>query len=160
MSPFKPLLLAVDNDRGIGLADEGTLMGLERGAATGIGDVPVEEAPAVDQTIIEQLASITDSQGFSVLGELLNAFLAAVPVRLETLDRAVTGSDLGAVADQAHALTGSAASFGAKGMARLCRELRTAAKEGDAPAVGRLVRAVHREFAEVRAWLLEFRSGV
>ena len=160
MSPFKPLPVAVDNDRGIGLPDEGTLMGLERGATTSIGDVPAEEAPAVDQTVIEQLASITDSRGFSVLGELLNAFLAAVPVRLETLDRAVTRSDLGAVADQAHALTGSAASFGARGMASLCRELRTAVKEGDGEAVEDLVRAVHTEFAEVRAWLVDFRSAV
>ena len=160
MSPFKPLPVAVDNDTGTGLAYEGALMGLERAATTGIGDPAAEEVPAVDRAIIEQLASITDSQGFSVLGELLNAFLAAVPVRLETLDRAVTRSDLGAVADQAHALTGSAASFGAKGMARLCRELRTAAKDGDAPAVGHLVRAVHREFAAVRAWLVDFRSAV
>ena len=135
-------------------------MGPERGAATSTGDVPAEAVAAVDQTIIEQLASITDSQGFSVLGELLNAFLAAVPVRLETLDRAVTRSDLGAVADQAHALTGSAASFGARGMASLCRELRTAAKDGDGEAVENLVRAVHTEFAQVRAWLVDFRSAV
>ena len=141
-------------------ADEGTLMGLKRGATTSVGDVPAGEASAVDQAILEQLASITDSQGFSVLGELLNAFLAAVPVRLETLDRAVTRGDLGAVADQAHALTGSAASFGARGMANLCRELRTAAKDADGEAVGNLVRAVHTEFAEVRAWLVNFRRAV
>ena len=142
------------------MADEGATMREDRAVDIGIGDAPATEGPAVDQTIIEQLASITDSQGFSVLGELLNAFLAAVPVRLEALDRAVIRGDLGAVADQAHALTGSAASFGAKGMAGLCRELRTAAREGDAAAVGHLVRAVHREFAEVRSWLVDFRSAV
>ena len=142
------------------MADEAAVTRQERAAGTSIGKPLLMEDPAVDRTIIEQLASITDSQGFSVLGELLNAFLAAVPVRLDALDRAVTRGDLGAVADQAHALTGSAASFGAKGMARLCRELRTAAKEGDAPAVGHLVRSVHREFAEVRAWLVDFRSAV
>ncbi|HEV3399084.1 MAG TPA: Hpt domain-containing protein, partial [Actinomycetes bacterium] len=114
---------------------------------------------AVDQAIIEQLASITDSEGFSVLGELLNAFLAAVPVRLAALDRAVTGDDLGAVADQAHALTGSAASFGARNMAALCRQLRTAATEGDTKAVAGLARDVHAEFGEVRAWLVAFRSA-
>ncbi len=142
------------------MADAGAVMRQDRAAGTSIGEPLLVDGPAVDRTIIEQLASITDSQGFSVLGELLNAFLAAVPVRLQTLDRAVTRGDLGAVADQAHALTGSAASFGAKGMAGLCRDLRTAAREGDAPAVGHLVRAVHREFAEVRAWLVDFRSAV
>ncbi len=73
---------------------------------------PPSDLPAVDETVIEQLASITDGQGFSVLGELLNAFLSAVPGRLEALEREVTAGDLVAVGQQAHALTGSAASFG------------------------------------------------
>ena len=134
-------------------------MSQDRGVGTGFSDDPETEGPAVDEAIIEQLASITDSQGFSVLGELLNAFLAAVPVRLEALDRAVSRDDLGAVADQAHALTGSAASFGARGMARMCRELRTAAKDGDMTTASTLVHEVHTEFAEVRAWLMDFRRA-
>ena len=40
-------------------------------------DPEASERPPVDETVIEQLASITDSQGYSVLGELLNAFLTA-----------------------------------------------------------------------------------
>ena len=79
------------------------------------------ELPVVDETVIEQLASITDGKGYSVLGELLNAFLSAVPGRLEALDRERTAGDLVAVGEQAHALTGSAASFGARQMAALCR---------------------------------------
>ena len=118
----------------------------------------VEEAPAVDETVIEQLASITDGQGFSVLGELLNAFLTAVPGRLETLDRAARAGELVAVSDQAHALTGSAASFGARGMADLCRQLRVAAQNGDQQATKQLVDALHTEFLRVRAWLVAFRD--
>ena len=132
----------------------------EDGAAGTDTDALDDEGPVVDRAIIEQLASITDSEGFSVLGELLNAFLAAVPVRLATLDRAVADHDLRAVADQAHALTGSAASFGARGMAALCRELRVAATDGDGGTVADLARAVHGEFTEVRAWLVDFRSAV
>ena len=117
-----------------------------------------EDRPAVDETIIEQLAGITDGQGFSVLGELLNAFLGAVPGRLEALDRAVAAEDLKAVGDQAHSLTGSAASFGARGMADLCRELRAAADQGDLDASRRLVHDLRAEFLRVRAWLISFRS--
>lgn len=120
-------------------------------------DVP-EVTPAVDVTVIEQLASITDDQGSSVLGELLNAFLGNVPVRLEALDHAVAAGDLAGLADQAHALTGSAASFGARGMADLCRGLRIAAVRGDADAAADIVVALHDEFARVRAWLADFRS--
>lgn len=118
----------------------------------------VEDRPAVDETVIEQLATITDGQGFSVLGELLHAFLAAVPGRLETLDRAATSGDLVAVSDQAHALTGSAASFGARGMADLCRQLRVAAQAGDHAGATRLVGALHAEFLRVRAWLVAFQD--
>lgn len=127
------------------------------GGDTGEGDGPVEEGP-VDQTVIEQLATITDGQGFSVLGELLNAFLAAVPGRLEALDRAATAGDMAAVSDQAHSLTGSAASFGARGMATLCRQLRVAAQSGDHEVTKELVVALHAEFLRVRAWLVTFRD--
>ena len=118
----------------------------------------VEPQPPVDEAVIEQLASITDGQGYSVLGELLNAFLSGVPGRLETLDRAAAAGDMAALADQAHALTGSAASFGARGMADLCRELRVAAQDGDHQATKQLVDALHAEFLRVRAWLLSFRG--
>lgn len=124
----------------------------------GIADLPEVTEPAgagpVDLTVIEQLATITDGQGYSVLGELLNAFLVAAPPRLEALDRAVANRDLPAVADQAHALTGSAASFGARGMAALCRRLRAAAEAGDADATRPLLRELHVEFLGVRASLV------
>ena len=130
----------------------------DRAGVTSIGGLSVTEE-AVDETVIEQLASITDGQGFSVLGELLNAFLTAVPTRLEALDRAVAAGNLVAVADQAHALTGSSASFGARGMADLCRELRAAAVRGDLAATSPLVNALHAEFVRVRSWLVAFRNN-
>ncbi len=121
-------------------------------------DETVVAPPAVDEIVIEQLASITDGQGHSVLGELLGAFLGAVPDRLDAIDRAASAGEMVAVADQAHALTGSAASFGARGMADLCRKLRVAAQGGDQEATRRLVSALHAEFPRVRAGLVAFRS--
>jgi len=117
-----------------------------------------DDRPPVDETVIEQLAGITDGQGYSVLGELLNAFLGAVPGRLAALDGAIAAGDTVVVAEQAHALTGSTASFGARGMADLCRELRVVAEQGDIDGARRLVRALHAEFLRVRGWLIDFRS--
>jgi HPt (histidine-containing phosphotransfer) domain-containing protein len=134
-------------------------MGQDRAGLTGIDGFDVTEDAAVDLTVIEQLASITDGQGFSVLGELLNAFLAAVPSRLDALDRAVAAGNLVAVADQAHALTGSSASFGARGMAELCREIRAAALRGDLMETAPLVHALQAEFVRVRSWLVDFRNN-
>jgi HPt (histidine-containing phosphotransfer) domain-containing protein len=112
------------------------------------------DGPAVDEAVIEQLATITDSEGFSVLGELLNAFLEATPVRLDALDRAVAARNMAVVADQAHALTGSSASFGARGMAALCRRLRAAAEQGDHDEARLVLRHLHAEFLRVRARLV------
>lgn len=128
------------------------------GVAVAHPDDPRIERPTVDETVIDQLASITDVEGESVLAELLNAFLGAVPDRLDALDRAVVMADSVAVAEQAHALTGSAASFGAVGMAEMCRELRAVAVQGDLASAARLVGELQAEFVRVRAWLVDFRS--
>jgi len=137
------------------MPDQGVSVTYER---VGAGDAVTKGRLPIDDTVIEQLAGITDAQGYSVLGELLNAFLGAVPGRLDALDRAVSAGDLRVMADEAHALTGSAASFGARGMADLCRELRAAAEQSDLDAARPLVATLHVEFIEVRAWLVRFRS--
>jgi HPt (histidine-containing phosphotransfer) domain-containing protein len=134
------------------MADRGPTVMIDGG--TPGGGLAATADPAVDEAVIEQLATITDSQGFSVLGELLNAFLTAAPARLDALDHAVARSDLDAVADQAHALTGSSASFGARGMAALCRQLRAAAEQGDLEAARPLLGNLHEEFLRVRAYLV------
>jgi HPt (histidine-containing phosphotransfer) domain-containing protein len=147
------------------MVDEGAGMTQDRAARTTIGDATGTAEPtgtgepAVDRTVIEQLAGITDAQGFSVLGELLNAFLSAVPARFDALDRALAAGDLTSVADQAHALTGSSASFGARRMADLCRELRAAADRGDLEAAAPPLQALPAEFLRVRSWVVAFRSG-
>jgi len=114
---------------------------------------------AVDVAVIDQLASITNSEGLSVLSELLHAFLGAVPTRLDALDAAVTRGDLAGAAHQAHALTGSSASFGARGMATLCRQLRAAAENGDGPQTGMLMRSLYAEYGRVRASLTTLIGG-
>jgi len=121
----------------------------------------VVDAAVIDVAVIDQLASITDARGLSVLRELLQAFLSAAPARLEAIDHAVAGGDLPGVAEQAHALTGSSASFGATGMASLCRLLRAAAAQGDAAGSAPLVLSLHAEFARVRTSLVTLmRAGM
>lgn len=121
----------------------------------------VVDAEVVDPAVIDQLASITDAQGLSVLSELLQAFLAAAPARLEAIDNAVAHGDMPGVAEQAHALTGSSASFGATSMASLCRRLRAAAEQGDADATATLVVTLNAEFTRVRSSLVMLmRAGV
>jgi HPt (histidine-containing phosphotransfer) domain-containing protein len=157
MLAFKSPAVPVDKDKTFCATDQGATMRHD-GAAVAHQDDPRLERPPVDETVIDQLASITDGQGVSVLSELLNAFLRAVPDRLDALDLAVGRADGAAVAEQAHALTGSAASFGAVGMTEMCRELRTVAIEGDLGSAARLVGELQAEFGRVRTWLADFRG--
>lgn len=129
------------------------------GAYPPMADAGKGDAAVIDSVVIDQLASITNSEGLSVLSELLHAFLGAVPTRLDILDRAVAGGDLTVVAHQAHALTGSSASFGARGMAALCRQLRAAAEDGDAELAGAVVAGLHTEYGRVRASLMTLIGG-
>lgn len=133
-------------------------VGERPGAGAGAAGTTPRRQPTVDLEVIEQLAGITDAHGASVLGELLGAFLSAVPIRLDSLAQAAGAADFGAVADQAHALTGSAASFGARAMADLCRAVGVAAHAGDREATTRLVEALHAEFVLVSAWLMAYRE--
>ncbi|MDQ6726275.1 MAG: Hpt domain-containing protein [Actinomycetota bacterium] len=132
------------------------------GTARPVGSMgAVIDAAVIDAAVIDQLASITDAEGLSVLGELLQAFLAAAPARLEAIDHALAGADLAGVGEQAHALTGSSASFGATGMASLCRRLRATAEEDDVDGSRALVVSLHTEFGRVRSSLVTLmRSGV
>ncbi len=133
-------------------------MGRTDAETSGAAEVAAVEDSPVDVAVIEQLATITDGQGLSVLGELLNAFLGAVPGRLDALDRAFAAGDLGRVADEAHALTGSSASFGARRMAALCRQVRTEAEHGDLEVIRQLLADLHGEFLRVRASLASLAS--
>lgn len=123
------------------------------GLAVGRTGPDLRRRPAVDAAVIDQLASITDGQGRSVLRELLQAFLAAVPARLDALDAAVAAADLPGVAHGAHSLTGSSLSFGATGMASLCRALRAAADAGGLDGAPALMTRLWAEHMQVRAEL-------
>lgn len=114
----------------------------------------------VDPAVIAQLATITDGAGASVLAELVDAFLATAPTRVRGLDAAVASGDRAAVAHSAHALAGSAASFGARAMAARCRQLWATAERGNLEAAKPLLRDLHVELDRVRASLLEMTRPV
>src|SRR5439155_9081798 len=62
---------------------------------------------------------------------LVESFLDRAPAYLRAMADAVERHDAGAVATQAHGLTGAAGNMGAVAMAMLCRELETNARAGD-----------------------------
>ena len=138
---------------------ENRLAGHTTGAGPPASGARTGDAAVIDAAVIDQLASITNSEGMSVLSELLNAFLGAVPARLDALDRAVATGALPTVAPPAPALPGSSASFGARGMATICRQLRAAADAADTRQAYELVGLLHAEYGRVRASLMSLIGG-
>jgi CheY-like chemotaxis protein len=70
-----------------------------------------------------------------------SVMLVETESNVERLRRAVEKRDLDTIADRSHALAGSVATFGASGMARLCRLMRTLVADGRTEAAAETLRS-------------------
>jgi HPt (histidine-containing phosphotransfer) domain-containing protein len=75
-------------------------------------------------------------------------------VRLEGLRNALREEDAVSLARLAHAMKGSAANLGARGMAAICADVEACAAEGDLKAAPVRVGALDQEFDRVRSALV------
>ena len=82
----------------------------------------------VDIPVLEQLAIDTDP---SLVPQLLAIFLEDGQQRLLQIESALASSDDGALAEAAHALGGSMATFGLSGVSRIVKQCEVALREGD-----------------------------
>jgi HPt (histidine-containing phosphotransfer) domain-containing protein len=116
---------------------------------------PEVAAPALDREVLEELRSL--SPDGSLLAEILDTYLSAVPAHLAELGAAVAGADAGAVRQCAHRLRGESSAVGAVELAALCRTLEEQAIAGrlaDAPALASSIEeAFTRAAAELRAFV-------
>jgi len=101
------------------------------------------------------VAPSTDQDG-DILRELIDAFLADTPVRLDAIRAASGAGDTKGLADAAHMLKGSCGLLGTHRMARLCSQLEAAMRSGlSTAAAAPLVKKLEAEFASVRSRLEE-----
>ena len=80
----------------------------------------------------KQIANIRalDTPGFDTLRELSDLFAESSKKTLPTLQAAIDRGDMKAVQTTAHSLKGSAASLGAREVARVCLAIEQGSKEG------------------------------
>jgi HPt (histidine-containing phosphotransfer) domain-containing protein len=108
------------------------------------------EAGSLDPRVLTRLR---DTLGDAGIGEMIEVFLAEAPSLISTLQRAVELDDAEELRRAAHTLKSNGATFGARGLAELCRRLeemgQTASLEG---APERLTR-VEAEHERVRSQL-------
>ncbi len=89
----------------------------------------------------------------SLLRELRDLFASEAPEQLERMLAARRQGDANVVAQAAHRLKGTAVTFGAQKMQRLCVELEAAARGGALDGMARTIAALSAECERVKAAL-------
>lgn len=117
------------------------------------GEPPGDEGPPLDEAVIADLRTLEEGRGKGRMSELVSVFLEGAESHLEDLRVAVDQADETVIASRAHAMVGSAATYGARRLADLCRHLETLASEGRLDDVGGALIGIQAELDRVSAAL-------
>ncbi|MBM4200935.1 MAG: response regulator, partial [Gammaproteobacteria bacterium] len=120
-------------------------------------DQTAEDSPVrIDRTVLTGLLDDLGEEGDAVFDQVLDVFLADMPVALQELRQAVTAGDFDRAGKIAHRLKGSTAQMGAQALAGRAHQLERLVAEGRAPALTRLMTELDAEWAatasELEAW--------
>lgn len=121
--------------------------------------MPDASVPVLDESILQELVTTTgDDTAF--VRELLETYLADLPVQLDGMDEAIRGNDAEALVRPAHTLKSASAAVGVMRLSALSRELEIAGRSGTLD--GAATTAMAQAQAEARAateavhrWLAE-----
>jgi CheY-like chemotaxis protein/HPt (histidine-containing phosphotransfer) domain-containing protein len=111
-----------------------------------------QDAP-LDQSVLDKLRRLERTSP-GLLKNVADLFLTDTPPRLADLRDAMLRQDAARLAKLAHAMKGSAANLGARGMAAICADVQARAEAGDLDAAPARVCDLGDEFERVRAALL------
>jgi PAS domain S-box-containing protein len=111
-------------------------------------DAP-EPAPAVDSTVVDRLVASLGDDGPTSVGALIDAFVEHAPEQLAALTTALEQRRADDVRREAHTLKSNAASFGARRLEELCRELEAEARSGALDDRAELVARIATEWDRV-----------
>jgi len=92
---------------------------------------PIASVPPVDTTVLEGFRQLQEEGQPDVVIEFIDLFLGDLPARRTAIRLALSDGDVERVRAAAHALKSSAAYIGAAELARLCKEVEMAARNGD-----------------------------
>ncbi len=111
-----------------------------------------QDAP-LDQLVLDKLRRLEKTSP-GLLRNVADLFLQDTPPRLADLRDAMLRQDAARLARLAHAMKGSAANLGARGMAAICADVQARAEAGDLDAAPARVCDLGDEFERVRTALL------
>lgn len=103
----------------------------------------------IDRSIWERWISLQEADAPSLLGQLIELFLATAPNSIEDIKSAQSKDYAKGVAFHAHALKSSAASLGANTMRDLCLQIETLARDNNLSSTKALATQLEAEYASV-----------
>jgi CheY-like chemotaxis protein/HPt (histidine-containing phosphotransfer) domain-containing protein len=113
-------------------------------------DLDDEDAqPAVDPQIVDRLVQLGMVAGDGLLEKLTALFVTEAHARVAELRGGVTDGDVKALWRAAHALSGSSATLGATGLARLCSTLASDCAVGELNGIEAQLDTIDDELARV-----------
>ncbi len=116
-------------------------------------DVLSAPSGIIDWARLDGLRELQEDGDDDILTELVDLFIADVPVRLTALSAAIEREDPNAVSTEAHALKGSCANLGAVQMADTCAMVETRASAGDLSDAADAFNRLTAQFDQARAAL-------
>jgi CheY-like chemotaxis protein len=121
---------------------------------------PVEEERSLDPTIVSSLRQLQSRREKEWMPRLISMFLEDAASSLERLRQALKLEELETITERAHALAGTAASFGASRMGRLSGHLKTLGSQGQFESARETMAEIEAEFDRVsEALRAEFPDG-
>ncbi len=118
----------------------------------GLDAAPERDLPLINRRMLSQLE---EELGPEPLPDVLQTFFDETARRLALLEAGVASGDALAARDQAHALKGSAGTFGALALRRAVHEMEQAGREGDQTRIAALLPEVRRLFGLTAGLLRE-----
>ena len=112
----------------------------------------------IDRAALDELVEMTGGDR-AFLADLIDTFSTEAAGMLAELEAAAANRDAAALLAPAHSLKSNAASFGAHGLAELCRAIEHDAREGSVPDAEARVASVREALAAVEGALQAERNA-
>lgn len=109
-----------------------------------------EVSADLDQDILVELRKLGQGGDPQLFSNLIELFLSDSKDNLAALKLARESGDHQRIKWLAHRIKGATGSFGARTMARICKELEELTPDYTAETVKRLIDALHEEFVRIR----------
>jgi signal transduction histidine kinase/DNA-binding response OmpR family regulator/HPt (histidine-containing phosphotransfer) domain-containing protein len=118
--------------------------------ANGWGERTEPRIPTVDGSVLGALVTRLGDAGPRLRRELIETWDTETQNRLDELDQAVHAADLRTATRVVHTMKGGSAAMGALRLGRLCDEVETALRTGEAVDLAEAASRIHAEVADAR----------